>query len=470
MSLVSTARRRWAWRHPSLRARLTIASTAMIVVAIVAASLLLAWRVHASLLDSLDRAVQQRATDTAAQAAQGQLAAVGSIGADSTALVQVVTADGRVLASSANIDGEPALFSFSAPGNGTVAVRQAVSPVIGDSDKFRVAAVRATARGSSVTVYAAQSTAGIDATTNQLGAALLVGDPILIAALIAVAWLLIGRALRPVEMMRAQVEAISGSVVQRRLQAGPARDELHRLADTFNDLLSRIEERSAQQLRFLADAAHELRNPVASLHARLDVAAQHPEVALTAEDGHQLAASAARLASLVDSLLSLAQLDAHRPMRQEPVDIDDLIFDHIERLTTSSGPHLDARRVSGAQIVGDRSALDRVVSNLLDNAMRHAATRVSIELYDDGDAVTVVVADDGPGVPQADRDRVFERFVRLDNEQATDRGGAGLGLAIVRDVIDAHNGRAHIEDNHPGARVVVVIPHPGDAHPLGHTS
>jgi anti-sigma regulatory factor (Ser/Thr protein kinase) len=121
--------------------------------------------------------------------------------------------------------------------------------------------------------------------------------------------------------------------------------------------------------------------------------------------------------------------------------------------------------VTGAQVVGDRSALDRVVANLLDNAVRHAASRVSIELQDDGAAVTPVVADNGPGVPPQDRERVFERFVSIDDDGASERGGAGLGLAIVRDVVQAHNGTVHIEDNQPGARVVVVLPHLSDLPP-----
>jgi signal transduction histidine kinase len=441
-----------------LRVRLTAASTAVIVVGIALASVLLVLRVHATLLNALDGTLRQGAVDVAAQYQQGQLAALRSTGADSTILVQVVAPDKRVLASSANIDGEPALFTFAAPANGTASIQNVNGAGLGDPGKFRVAAIQGRSGSGLATVYTAQSTSDITRGTNQLIAALLVGGPILSILLVAVAWLLVGRALRPVEAMRREVDAITGSDVQHRLPVGPAHDELQRLAGTFNALLSRIEDRSAQQQRFLADAAHELRNPVASLHARLDVGTSHPQLALAATERSQLAADASRLASLVDSLLSLARLDARRGLRHDPVDIDDLVFDHAQRVRTDAGPQIDLSRVSGGQVIGDRPALDRVVANLLDNAVRHAATRVSVELVDDGDAVRLTVADDGPGIPELERDRVFERFVRLDNTAAADRGGAGLGLAIVGDVVGAHQGTVRIDDNHPGARLVVTLP------------
>ncbi|MCU1657058.1 MAG: signal transduction histidine kinase [Pseudonocardiales bacterium] len=448
--------RRLGWRNRSLRARLTAASTAVIALAIAGASILLVWRVHSTLISGLDATLSQRATDVAAEATNGQLAALGTTGADSATLVQVVGPGGNVVASSANINGEPAMFTFAAA-PGRVIVRR-VNAAGTDQGGYLVAAVSADSSTGRLTIYAARPTTDIDQSTTQLTTALLVGGPILIAMLGAVAWVLVGRALRPVEAMRRQVTAIPGTELHRRLPVTTPGDELGMLAATFNALLARIEDSADQQRRFLADAAHELRSPVASLHTQLDVRASHPQLQLSPDDVRQLAADTGRLAALVDSLLGLARLDAHIPLRHEPVDVDDLVLDQVRRAATSGGPRVDAAGVSAAQVLGDRAALARVVANLIDNAVRHATGVVTIDLHDDGTAVVLSVADDGHGIAPADHARVFERFTRLDDARSRDVGGAGLGLAIVRDIVAAHEGSVRIEDNRPGARFVVTLP------------
>jgi signal transduction histidine kinase len=445
------------WRRRSLRARLTTASTAVIAVGITLAAALLVWRVHTTQITGLDSLLSQRARDVSAEIAQGQLSAVRSTGADSTTLVQVVNSTGQVITSSANIDGEPALFTLPVGGT-SVAMRQVSGIVGGDAATYRVAAVAASSPTGPVTVYAGRPTSDITQSTQQLAAALSIGAPLLVLLLATVAWALVGRALRPVEAMRDEVSTIPGTDLHRRLPVSEARDELQRLARTFNELLDRIEASAAQQRRFLADAAHELRNPVASLHTRLDVRTSHPELPLSPHDRRSLARDAQRLAGLVDSLLSLARLDAHTLLRHEPVDLDDLIFEHVRRLKAGIAPDIDTTNVSGAQVLGDRAALDRVVANLLDNAARHAATTITVSLNTTDKVATMIIADDGPGIPGADRDRVFERFTRLDDARTRDRGGAGLGLAIVHDIVHAHGGAVHITDNRPGARFVVTIP------------
>ncbi len=200
---------RW-WRRRSLRARLTAASTAVIIVGIALASLLLLWRVHSTLASGVDNLLTQRAGDVAAEVSHGQLGAVGSTGADSTTLVQVIGAGGQVLSSSANIDGEPALFTFPAAG-AQVSLRQVGAVPGADAGPYRVAAVSVVIVHGPVTVYAARSMSEITRSTRQLGAALLLGAPLVMLLLAAVAWFLIGRALRPVEAIRAQVASISGT-------------------------------------------------------------------------------------------------------------------------------------------------------------------------------------------------------------------------------------------------------------------
>jgi len=448
---------RW-WRRRSLRARLTAASTAVIIAGIALAAVLLLWRVHSTLASGVDNLLVQRAGDVAAEVSHGQLAAVGTTGADSTTLVQVIGAGGQVLSSSANIDGEPALFTFPAAAT-QVSLRQVGAVPGADAGPYRVAATVVVLAQGPVTVYAARSMSEITRSTGQLGAALLLGAPLLMLLLGSVAWLLTGRALRPVEAIRAQVAGISGTDLHRRLPVGEARDELHRLTCTFNQMLDRIQDSSAAQRRFLADAAHELRTPVASIHTRLQVHTRHQQLPLTPLEQQLLAADAARLAALIGSLLSLARLDSHAALRREPVDLDDLIFDHTQRLHAAH-PHLrvDTTNVSGAQVLGDRDSLDQVVTNLLDNAAQHAATTITIHLHSTDTAAALTVVDDGPGIPAADRDRVFERFTRLDGARSRRTGGTGLGLSIVADIVHAHHGTIHITDNQPGARLTITLP------------
>ncbi|MGI8680423.1 MAG: sensor histidine kinase [Jatrophihabitans sp.] len=141
-----------------------------------------------------------------------------------------------------------------------------------------------------------------------------------------------------------------------------------------------------------------------------------------------------------------------------PVDLDDLIFDQRQHVKPTTTIGIDVSHVSGAQVNGDRAALDRVVANLLDNAVRHARTVVTVALEAKPTGVNLTVSDDGPGIAVNDRERVFERFTRLDDARTRATGGVGFGLAIVRDIVHAHGGTVHIEDNDPGARVCLTLP------------
>lgn len=442
-------------RPRSLRVRLTAASVVVVTTTVAVAAGLLVWRVRASLVSGLDSSLTQRVQDVAAEVRGGQLSALPSTGAESAVLVQVIGSNGHVIASSANINGEPALFS--APTGGRTPTLRTVSQLPGaDPGSYRVASANAATSAGTVAIYAARSMNDVNASVRQVGIAALIGAPFLIAVLSVVIWVLVGRALRPVEAMRVVVSSMSGDQPHDRLANASVPIELARLGGTFDDLLDRIERGTAQQRRFLADAAHELRNPIASILTRLETHDQN--TALAGAEMAWLHSDAARLASVVDSLLSLARLDADIPLRAEPVDLDDLVFDHARSIT---GRRIDLSHVSAAQVSGDRAALDRVVRNLLDNAARHANTAISVLLSDDGHTVTLTVADDGPGIAEADRESVFVRFTRLDDARARDEGGAGLGLAIVHDIVERHHGNIHIEDNHPGARFIVRLPSSG---------
>lgn len=372
--------------------------------------------------------------------------------------MQVLDSSGRVLTSSRNIDGEDRLFTFPA-GRGKPALATVIGGPTGeDRVRYRAAALAVPTRSGSVTVYAGLPTTEVSQSTTQLIGALAVGVPVVIVALTVVGWLLLGRALRPVEVMRRQAAAIPGTDLHRRLDSPAADDELGRLAATFNDLLARIQSATDRQRQFAADAAYELRSPLAALHAQLEVATRDPTKTVAEAVDPVLLDDADQLSRLIDNLLQLARLDAHPAAHRQQVDLDDLLLDEGRRARDRSPRRIQATGISAARVLGDPQALRRVVRNLLGNALRHADTTVTIALTSTEHTVTLVVADDGSGIPAVDRDRVFGRFVRLDDARSRDAGGAGLGLALVQDIVTAHGGRVHIEDNHPGARFIVTLP------------
>jgi len=221
-----------------------------------------------------------------------------------------------------------------------------------------------------------------------------------------------------------------------------------------------LEEAQRRQRRLVSGASHELRSPVAGVRQHAEVALQHPD----RTDGHRFAetvlAQSIRLQRLIDDLLLLARADADGlAVRRRPVDLDDLVLDEVRRLRSTTDLEVDASGVSAGGVEGDAGALARVVRNVVDNAARHAAGRVRLSLAEAGGAVVLAVEDDGPGIPEAERARVFERFVRLDDARARDDGGSGLGLAIVAEVVAAHGGTVAVGDaGLGGARVEVRLP------------
>jgi signal transduction histidine kinase len=228
---------------------------------------------------------------------------------------------------------------------------------------------------------------------------------------------------------------------------------------TMNDLLDRLHRAAVAQRRFVADAAHELRSPLAALRARLEVSERGGDLGRWQRAAPVLVSDVDRLGRLVDDLLALARLDeSPRLRRAVQVDLDEIVFAEVTRLRPGTGVVLDTRNVSAALLYGDPDLLSRVVANLLRNAVRHAAHRVQVSVTTSDGQVELTVADDGPGIPSAERERVFERFHRLDAARDRDGGGSGLGLAIVRDAVRAHQGSVSIQDDRPGAVVVVWLP------------
>jgi signal transduction histidine kinase len=454
---VSARGRSW-WAHGSLRLRLTAAAAVVIAAGLAAAAALLVVWLHASLVRDLDTTALQRAEVVAADADTSQLTSEIPVSDHGEVAVQIVDGHGRVLAGSGNLRGRPRAFFFPASRSASPRAHTVHDIPVGNAKGgWRAVGVPAGPSGT-WTVYVAVPTAGVEQGLHRLTVGLSTGTPVVVALLTAVAWLLTGRALRPVEAMRAQTAEISASDLSRRLDVPPTKDALARLARTLNDLLARLDTATRRQRRFVADAAHELRNPLSTLRARLDVTARHARSPQEQALARSLLQETERLARLVDDLLQLARLDDRPRLRLAPVDLDEIVFAEVRQARPRTPLVIDQHAVGAARVHGDEDALARVVRNLLDNAVRYARTRVEVGLHATDGTARLVVADDGPGIPEADRERVFDRFTRLDDARSRETGGSGLGLAIVRDVVTAHHGRTLVEDNHPGARLIVLLP------------
>ncbi len=366
--------------------------------------------------------------------------------------------DDRVSASGRR-GGEHAAATTPGTVGDRVTLRDMRLPVA-DSDTgghdFRVAALSVTTPGGQpVTVYAGTSLATADKAVSGVRGAMLAGLAPLLALVAAVTWLVTRRALRPVEAIRAELAEIVDGDLSRRVPEPAARDEIARLAATTNVTLSALESAAHRQRRFIADAAHELRSPIASLRTQLEVAQAHPE--LLDIDG--ILDDTIRLEHLAADLLLLARLDSGEQPRRDAVELAQLVRDEFARRTGDRHPTTFELPDIAITVPGSRIQLGRVLNNLLDNAQRHAAGQVRVRVARrDGDAV-LEVCDDGGGVAPADRDRIFRRFVRLDDARSRDDGGAGLGLAIVADVVAGHGGRIEVGDaDDGGARFTVTLP------------
>ena len=441
------------WRRLSLRARLLVVGVLGVAGALAIGSVALYGALTWGSYRSLDAAGQATAGDVADLVDQGRLP--DPIPVTGRQLVQVVDARDRVVSASVNADR---LTAVLAPGelDAAAAGEKVVVPGsrVGLSSPLRVVAVRAGPAGQRRTVVVAQQFDDITHSQAILRTTLLVTYPLLLGVLALIAWRVVGATLRPVEALRASAERISGTEQDTRLPVPASGDEIHRLAVTLNSMLDRLAASRARQRAFVADAAHELRSPLASMQTQLDVAQRLGEDTPETED---LRAEVARMTTLVEDLLVLARLDADTAPAapREPVDVDTLVQEAVARAPRGRVT-VRATDAPGLVAAGHPEDLRRVLANLVGNAVRHATGCVEVGSHGEGRHVVVTVADDGEGIPAADRERVFERFTRLDEGRARDAGGSGLGLAIVRELTRRGGGDVELDDSPAGGLCVRV--------------
>ncbi|MEV0698668.1 ATP-binding protein [Saccharopolyspora sp. NPDC050389] len=273
------------------------------------------------------------------------------------------------------------------------------------------------------------------------------------------AWFASGRALRPVEAIRRELAEVSESQLDRRVPVPRSRDEVARLARTTNATLDRLQHAHDQQERFVADASHELRSPLANLRAGLEVALAHPDRVDWPEVAHRSLLDVQRLQRITADLLQLAVDPAGQPAPSAVVDLADVVAEQVAERSFDPGGRTVRSIVDGpAPVAGEPVQLERLLRNLLDNAVRHAHSAVTVRVGQQADEVVLEVLDDGPGIPVEDRERVFGRFARLDDARTRDAGGSGLGLTLARDIATRHGGSLRAEDSETGARLVARLP------------
>lgn len=447
-------------RLGTVRARTTVAACGVVAIALMAGALGLVVVLRHSLVANIDAAAGARAADIAAQAAQGPLPPALAVRGGEEALVQVVDAGGRVVASSPNLEGQEPISRLQPTGTGSTARTLNDVPVGDNHEEFRVVALVAPSPSGPLTIYVAYSLDVVEESIAAVRGILLGGLPVLLFVVGLTAWIVVGRALRPVEAIRAEVADISAHALSRRVPEPSVEDEVGRLARTMNAMLDRLESALERQRRFVGDASHELQSPLAASRTELEVALAHPERADWPKAAEGLLEENERMARLVQDLLFLARADEGRA-RARPtsaVDLDDVVIAEAHRARNRSAVPIDTTAVSPAEVQGRADELGRVVRNLLENAQRHAATKVTVAVAASESYVELSVADDGPGIPEHERERIFDRFTRLDDARSREIGGSGLGLAIAKEVVLGQRGQIWVEGGGSGARFVVRFP------------
>ncbi|MDP2181704.1 MAG: HAMP domain-containing sensor histidine kinase [Actinomycetota bacterium] len=457
-------------RLPGIRVQTTVIAVLVVGLSVSLAMAALLWTARGSFTDQITASAEARVQDIALLAKAGSVPhPVPGRGEDQ--LVQVFDAGGAVTASSASIEGQAPLVDIQlAPGESRTYTVPSLLESGGENGEageggadpgvaFLVSAIGVASPAGPVTVMVAGSLDPVQQMVDVLQPRLEIGLPLILLIVGATVWALTGRALRPVEAIRREAEEISAASLERRVPEPRTSDEIGRLADTMNRMLDRLESSARVQRRFVSDASHELKSPVASIRTMLDVARRRHPADLNAfiDD---LAAEDRRLEHLVGDLLALARYDeSMRPAHPVDVDLDDVVLGEVAVITKSSEIRIDISGVHPARLQAELGSMESLVRNLLGNAVRHAASTVWVTVDVREDMIVFTVSDDGPGVPPEDRERIFDRFVRLDEARVHEDGGTGLGLALCRVIAHSLRGDVRVADPlHGGATFEVTLP------------
>jgi signal transduction histidine kinase len=455
-------RRRSRW---GVRKRSTAAAVAVVAVALLAGGLVLLALLESTLTASTESAARQKTQDVVAQLAVDEdiedaieyVIATGHAGQ----YVQLINAAGTVIAGSEPRASTQPLSGLRPEPGFSLTQRVSSLPNIGNNDDFHVVVTGARVARQHVVVVVASSVQLQAETISTVASLMLGAAPPLLAVVAVSVWLLVGRSLRHVERIRGQVARINAERLDGRVDVPPTKDELEALALTMNTMLERLQASDSEQRRFVSDASHELRSPLATLSAGLEIAAADPTGTMWFQLKDDLTGETARMRYLVEDLLTLARTNDGGLTRQDAdVDLDDVVGQEVRRLRAVSSHQVSAD-LTPVRIKGDARRLAQVLRNVMDNADRHALSLIRVSLHAADGTAVLTVDDDGAPVPAADRERVFERFVRLDESRSREGGGSGLGLAIAAGIMAAHHGSIRATETPEGeCRFEMVLPHP----------
>ncbi|WP_051836853.1 sensor histidine kinase [Streptomyces sp. NRRL WC-3742] len=457
-------------RPATVRSRVTVAA-GLALTAAVTLGLVVMYLLQE---DSARRTVQSEVRTYAAQVQQSASAdgtfpnPLPASVLDPAAEAQVLTADGRVLAATRTLAALPAVYDLP-PGSTSPVRRKAADGVV--PGEVTVYGEHVTVGGQPLSVVTLTPTSLLSQVNETFARLLVIGLPALLLLACATVWLVAGRALRPVERIRRAVTDITdlaATDLTRRVPEPGTDDEIGHLAQTMNAMLARLEDSASRQRRFVADASHELRSPLTAIRTGLEVGLAHPDRAPWPDIATRAVRQSTRLEALISDLLLLARTDAGKAAaRRGRVELAPLLAELTET-TASAGVAVSLEVPPGLAVTGDSADLSRLFRNVIDNAVRHARTTVRVTASPNAVGTTanglvrITVADDGPGIPAEDRDRVFDRFVRLDASRELVSGSTGLGLAIVREIAFAHQGTVSIGAAVEGGALVTVTLHAAD--------
>ncbi len=451
--MTDETRARW-YRRLSLRTKvLIVASTAVAVVLLVGGMLVLSL-IRAELIDTADDAGMDAAEDVAELIRTEEIPQTLMPTEEIAAAVQVVK-NGRVIATTPNAEGSTPFLKVTQEAFQQTVYERDILPYDEDGP-FRVVALGATTPDGTVDVFVAVDIEDVVEVMDVATDIGLGGLIVLVLIIGALLWVVITRTLAPVNAIRERADDISGSNLHQRVPEPPGRDEVFALARTINEMLGRLEDSSNRQEAFVADAAHELRSPIASLQARLETEIRRPggDEPVTRD----LLRDTVRMGRLVDHLLLLARSDAGTMSADRvPVDLDEVVLESVT--TVEAAVPITTAAVEPVQVQGQPDLLEHVVRNLLENAERYAKESVAVSLVANERHAILTIDDDGPGIPEEKRQLVLRRFVRIDESRERGTGGTGLGLAIVHEIIELHDGELEILDAPSGgARMRVLLP------------
>ncbi|MCY7396553.1 MAG: HAMP domain-containing protein [Nocardioides sp.] len=447
--------RRWtAWSSWTLRARLLVLALAGVAFVQAVGSVALYVGLSVSGTRSLDASARATSAEVAGLVRAGRLPT--TLPVTGGEIVQVLDAQGRVLSGSTNADRLTAILLPAEMARATAAPVTISGARLGVTSELRTSVQPVSdAAGATVSVVVAQPVEELGRNRDFLGTLLLLSYPLLLAVLGLISWRMIGAALRPVERLRSTAERISGSPADERLPLPAATDEVHALATTLNSMLDRVAAARERERDLVADVAHELRSPLASMRLQIDVARRLGEGGEVVED---LDSEVARMSALVDDLLVLARLDHGQPVPSGPLDVAP-VLEAAAQAWSGASPAVTLEPPGRLAARGQADELARIVANLVTNASRHARSRVRLSGRVEHGRVLVRVDDDGPGVAETERERVFDRFVRLDEARDRDSGGSGLGLAIARELARGRDGDVRLSTSDLGGlRAEVDLP------------